>query len=120
MRIVMLSLLAAFAALPALADEYPAPVGNCDGATMMLEAAREAYLRSGAALAAAGASCSGERSKALDAHLASAQMLARRAREAMAACPGMDDEMWQGRQMTRLAETDIAETGKARAACTAH
>jgi hypothetical protein len=119
MRVAVLSLCIALGPVPALAAEYLAPVGNCDGATMMLEAARQAHLRSGAALAAAGGGCSAARTAALDANLASAHLLDRRARRAMAACPGMDDEMWQGEQMTRLARNDITESDKARAVCKA-
>lgn len=105
----------ALAATPALATDYRAPVGSCDGATMMLEAARQAHLRASAAIQ--GNACTAEGRKALDAKIASATLLARRAQGALTACPGMDDSMWQGDQMARYAQSELADAGKSRAAC---
>lgn len=117
MRRAVLILGIALGANSAMAAEYRAPVGNCDGATMMLEAARQAHLRASAAFSAVGGTCSPARTKALDTMLSSAAQLERRATEALAACPGMDDMMWQGREMQSFARREISGAEKSRATC---
>lgn len=102
---------------PALAA-YPAPVGNCDAAVMLLEAARVAQSHTAAAIAK-NKGCGIQAVKALDANVGSAALLAKRADGLLAACPGMDDAMWQGARMASFAKDAAADANKARAACTA-
>ena len=96
-------LAATLACMPALAETYPAPVGNCDAAVMNLEAARMAQLRTAAALAAGGKTAA-----LCQADTAAMQKLSREAARLLTACPGMDDAMVQGRKMAAFAQAGLA------------
>lgn len=118
-RFVTGILLAGFCgALPASAQHYRAPSGNCDAAVMLLEAARVANAKAAADLATAmgdkSGICAAPTTKAADERVATASRLSQRAERLLMACPGMDDAMSQGARMTELAKTEIAEAAASR------
>lgn len=104
--------------LPAAAQRYRAPTGNCDAAVMLLEAARVANTKAVADLATAMREetkiCSAATLKAADARVSTAERLSQRAEGLLMACPGMDDAMAQGEKMTGLAKTEMSDAALSR------
>lgn len=114
----LLPLLLCVAALPVQAQTYKAPTGNCDAAVMFLEAARVAHTTADTALRQARV-CTPDANKAMDAKLAAAGNISRRADGVLAACPGMDDAMVQGQKMTVFGQTAVADATRQRQDMTA-
>jgi hypothetical protein len=104
--------------LPASAQRYRAPSGNCDAAVMLLEAARVANAKATSELAMAtrdkGKVCTAATIKSADERVTTANRLSQRAERLLMACPGMDNAMIQGGKMTELAKTETADAATSR------
>jgi hypothetical protein len=104
-------------AMPASAQHYRAPSGNCDAAVMLLEAARVANAKAASELAAAmqdkSKICTVATLKTADERVTTADRLSQRAERLLMACPGMDDAMTQGSKMTEAAKKEIADAAAA-------
>jgi hypothetical protein len=112
-------LVSVWGAMPALAQRYRAPSGNCDAAVMLLEAARTANAKANTELAAAlqdkDKVCTAAAINAADQRVSSASRLSQRADGLLMACPGMDDAMIQGEKMAAFSKTETADAAKSRA-----